>query len=131
MNILAHPVSIRILKMLQQNSMSFSELKKALGIESSGHLQYHLERLGDLVGRDAHGKYVVNDDAREVMRFSELVEQMSATKPAGFWKPNTIKILGLTIVIPLLSVVSIPEIQRVASRRIPLTVIWIFQKISS
>lgn len=46
---------------------------------------------------------MVNDDAREVMRFSELVEQMSATKPAGFWKSNTIKILGLKIVILLLS----------------------------
>lgn len=48
LDILAHPVRIRILKMLRKNSMSFSELNKALGIESSGHLQYHLERLGDL-----------------------------------------------------------------------------------
>ncbi|MEM3956779.1 MAG: winged helix-turn-helix domain-containing protein [Thermoproteota archaeon] len=117
---LAHPVRIRILKMLQQEPMSFSELKKALGMESSGHLQYHLERLGNMVGQDACGKYVLSDDAKEVLRFTQLVEQVSMKKPACFWKTRRLKLLSLIVIVVLLSAVTIPEIHRVASRQIPL-----------
>jgi DNA-binding transcriptional ArsR family regulator len=120
-DILAHPVRIRILKMLQQNPMSFSELKRALGIESSGHLQYHLEKLCDLVKQDAYGKYIMSDDAKEVMRFTEIVEQMGAAKPVRFWRPSTLKkALSLMVIVLLVSIVTIPEIHRVASRQIPL-----------
>lgn len=119
-DVLAHPVRIRILKMLQQEPMGFSELKRALGMESSGHLQYHLERLGNMVRQDAYGKYVLSDDAKEALRFTQLVEQVSMKKPSGFWKPRVLKLLSLIVIFALLSAVTIPEIHRVASRQIPL-----------
>ncbi|MBO3808409.1 MAG: winged helix-turn-helix transcriptional regulator [Candidatus Brockarchaeota archaeon] len=113
-DVLAHPVRIRILKVLQQEPMGFSELKRALGMESSGHLQYHLERLRDLVKQDAYGKYVISDDGREALRFTQLVEQMSVRKS------RMLNILSLVVIVVLLSAVTIPEIHRVASRQIPL-----------
>ncbi|MBO3832996.1 MAG: winged helix-turn-helix transcriptional regulator, partial [Candidatus Brockarchaeota archaeon] len=105
-DVLAHPVRIRILKVLQQEPMGFSELKKALGMESSGHLQYHLERLRDLVKQDAYGKYVISDDGREALRFTQLVEQMSVRKS------RMLNILSLVVIVVLLSAVTIPEIHR-------------------
>ncbi|MGB9717211.1 MAG: DUF7347 domain-containing protein [Thermoproteota archaeon] len=117
-DVLAHPVRIRILKVLQREPMGFSELKKALGMESSGHLQYHLDRLGSMVKQDASGKYVLSDDAREALRFTLLVEQMSSTRPMGFWKKRVLRILGLTIIVALLSAVTILEIHLVSSRGI-------------
>ena len=44
--------------------MSFSELKRAVGIESSGHLQFHLGKLAGLIKTDESGNYVLTDDGR-------------------------------------------------------------------
>ena len=44
----SHPIRIKILKMLAEKPMSFSELKRELGIRSSGKLDFHLKKLGDL-----------------------------------------------------------------------------------
>jgi DNA-binding transcriptional ArsR family regulator len=45
---LKHPARRKILRMLADSSMSFSEMLEALGVSSS-HLTYHLENLGGLL----------------------------------------------------------------------------------
>lgn len=115
---LAHPIRIMILKMLQQKSMSFSELKKDLGIESSGHLQYHIRKLGNMVKQDAYGKYAISDDGREVIRFLEIAGQLVATKPR--FKISWKKALCLMLIILALSALVIPEIWQRLSKQIPL-----------
>ena len=42
---LGHPTRILILKVLKEGSIGFADLKKKIGIESSGHLQHHLTKL--------------------------------------------------------------------------------------
>ncbi|MEM0002804.1 MAG: hypothetical protein QXT08_01425, partial [Thermoproteota archaeon] len=79
-----------------------------------------LERLGSMVKQDAYGRYVLSDDAREVLRFAQLVEQMSMTKPVGFWKNKILKILSLALIVVLLSATIILELYQVVSRQIPL-----------
>lgn len=56
---IAHPLRIRILKLLAERPMSFSELKRRLGIKSSGKLDFHLKKLDNLIVLDEDGKYTL------------------------------------------------------------------------
>ncbi|RLE97025.1 MAG: hypothetical protein DRJ63_09745 [Thermoprotei archaeon] len=53
----AHPLRIEILRALAEKPMTFSELKKELGIKSSGHLDFHLKKLEGLIEVKKDGKY--------------------------------------------------------------------------
>jgi len=46
---ISHPVRIKILKVLAEKSLSFSELKRELGIKSSGKLDFHFKKLDNLI----------------------------------------------------------------------------------
>jgi DNA-binding transcriptional ArsR family regulator len=65
---LSHPVRINILHALEDGPLSFSELRRKVGLESSGHLQFHLAKLDGLVVTSADGTYVLTDDGREALR---------------------------------------------------------------
>lgn len=75
---LAHQTRIRILQALESQSMSFAELKRTLGMESSGNLQHHLGKLGNLVKQTEDGKYAITDDAKEALRLVGSIEQKPA-----------------------------------------------------
>jgi len=70
---LAHPTRVRILRILEKQPLSFADLKRVLGIESSGNLQHHLGKLGDLIKKTDDGKYAVTDDAREALRLLDIM----------------------------------------------------------
>ena len=53
---LKHPVRRKILRMLSQKPMSFSQILEELDVSSS-HLTYHLESLGELLFKMEDGKY--------------------------------------------------------------------------
>ena len=53
---LRHPARRKILRMLSEKSMTFSQMLEELEIPGS-HLTYHLENLGDLVVKMEDGKY--------------------------------------------------------------------------
>ncbi|MBT0159547.1 helix-turn-helix domain-containing protein [Candidatus Bathyarchaeota archaeon A05DMB-2] len=53
---LKHPQRRKILRMLAERPMTFSELLEELAVSSS-HLTYHLENLGELVVKLDNGKY--------------------------------------------------------------------------
>jgi hypothetical protein len=53
---LKHPVRRKILRMLSEKSMTFSEMLDVLKV-SSPFLTYHLENLGELVCKTGNGKY--------------------------------------------------------------------------
>ena len=59
---IAHPLRIRILKLLAEKPMGFSELKRELGIKSSGKLDFHLKKLGNLVTLNSDGKYTLTKE---------------------------------------------------------------------
>jgi ArsR family transcriptional regulator, arsenate/arsenite/antimonite-responsive transcriptional repressor len=65
---LGHPMRIKILEALEAQPMGFAELKKHVDIESSGHLQFHLRKLGSLVRGSESGTYALTDDGREALR---------------------------------------------------------------
>jgi DNA-binding transcriptional ArsR family regulator len=72
---LSHPTRIMILKALSEGALGFADLKKKLGIESSGHLQHHLNKLGGLAKTDNYGKYTLSDQGKDALLTVETVEK--------------------------------------------------------
>lgn len=70
---LGHPARMKILQSLNDAPMGFSELKRKVGMESSGHLQFHLGKLDGLVKTTPEGNYVLTDDGKEALRLLETV----------------------------------------------------------
>jgi len=58
---MGHPTRITILKLLSREAVSFADLKRKMGIDSSGHLQHHLTKLDGLIKTDEHGNYRLSD----------------------------------------------------------------------
>lgn len=84
---LAHPTRIKIIEILGEKDQSFSEIKRRLGVESSGHLQFHLNKLEPLLVRlSSDGKnYTLTSEGRESLR---LVGQVMVTKSKLVLKPQ-------------------------------------------
>ena len=72
---LAHPTRIKILKTLSEEPLSFSGLKRRLGIESSGHLQHHLSKLGNLVKTDEKGRYCLSEHGEDALIAIQAIEK--------------------------------------------------------
>ncbi len=65
--VLSNSTRQKIIEILGENDSTFSELKRKIGIESSGHLQFHLSKLEPrLVNFAADGKsYGLTDEGKE------------------------------------------------------------------
>ena len=74
---LSHPLRVRVLQVLGERSQRFSELKHTLGIESSGHLFFHLEKLGSLVKTTLNGDYELSDEGTEALRLFMTLKQVN------------------------------------------------------
>jgi DNA-binding HxlR family transcriptional regulator len=102
---LAHPSRILILKALSDGPEGFAELKRTTGIESSGNLSFHLNKLGRLVKTDPEGKYCLTDEGKEAIRVVEATERLSAgARPErqrqGVPKVN-LKVVGILLVVTI------------------------------
>ncbi len=75
---LSHPTRITILKALGEGAMGFADLKKKTGIDSSGHLQHHLSKLGPLVKTDEYGKYCLSDQGKDALLTVQTVENVAS-----------------------------------------------------
>lgn len=74
---LKHPIRRRILRMLANGHLTFSEILESLSIDS-GHLSYHLENLGDLVTRSQDGKYGLSSIGIAAVKLMSGVEEHPA-----------------------------------------------------
>src|ERR1700733_11678839 len=68
---LGHPTRIKILQTLSENPLPFSELKRAIGLESNGLLTFHLGKLSGLVRLNSEGAYALTDEGKEALRMIE------------------------------------------------------------
>jgi len=75
---LGHPTRVRILRALEAKPMSFSELKREVGIESSGHLQFHLGKLAGLIKTDENGNYVLTEDGKGALHVAQTALRSEA-----------------------------------------------------
>jgi DNA-binding HxlR family transcriptional regulator len=72
---IGHKTRIKILEAISQEPLTFSGLKKRTGIDSSGHLSFHLEKLSHLIRSTADGTYTLTDDGREALRLIKTVHE--------------------------------------------------------
>jgi DNA-binding HxlR family transcriptional regulator len=77
---ISHPERIKILKILSEKPSSFAALKRQLGIESSGNLDYHLKKLNQLVTVQENGLYGLSDAGREALLSIEAIETWTEMK---------------------------------------------------
>jgi DNA-binding transcriptional ArsR family regulator len=71
---ISHPSRIRILRILDKQPSSFSMLKHQLKIDSSGNLDHHLKKLGQLIRVGSNGLYVLTDGGREGLRAIDAID---------------------------------------------------------
>ena len=71
---IAHPVRIKILKILEKQPSSFASLKRQLGFASSGNLDHHLKKLGELVAVRGDGLYGLTQAGKEALLSIDAVE---------------------------------------------------------
>jgi len=73
---LKHPVRRRIMRMLSvDEELSYTEILNSLGIDS-GHLNYHLDSLGELVTKTEGGKYKLSPFGRATVDLMGDIEEV-------------------------------------------------------
>ena len=71
---LKHPIRRRILRMLADKPLTFSEIQEQINIDS-GHLSYHIENLGGLVMHNQNGDYKLSSIGVAAVRLMSGVEE--------------------------------------------------------
>ncbi|MGQ9507387.1 MAG: DUF7347 domain-containing protein [Candidatus Bathycorpusculaceae bacterium] len=101
---LKHPIRRKILRMLAAKQMSFSEILSILSIDS-GHLSYHIENLGDLVGRSENSKYKLSSIGMAAVNLMSGVEEHpSLPILTSKWKMKKIRNIFLVAVLVILAI---------------------------
>jgi DNA-binding transcriptional ArsR family regulator len=83
---LKHPIRRRILRMLAEESLTYSEILETLSIDS-GHFSYHLENLGDLTYKDKKGNYRLSSFGKAAVKLMGGVEEEVPVSPPRRNKP--------------------------------------------
>ncbi len=92
---LGHPTRIRLLQTLNENPLGFSELKKKIGIDSSGHLTFHLSKLAGLVKTNPEGKYRLTDSGMEALRVTRIAGEAHEIPQNGDTRVNSFIIMAM------------------------------------
>ena len=79
---IAHPLRVKILKLLAERPMGFSELKRELGIKSSGKLDFHLKKLGSLITLNSNGKYTLTKEGYAALQAITTIKKYGWQKRA-------------------------------------------------
>ena len=77
-NTLKHPIRRKIIRLLSDKPKTYSEILHELSMDS-GHLNYHLENLGDIVTRTKAGKYALSSVGKTAVNLMTKVEEQHAT----------------------------------------------------
>jgi DNA-binding transcriptional ArsR family regulator len=98
---LRHPIRRKILRIMVDKQLAFSEILDILSIDS-GHLSYHMENLGELVRHSPNGKYELSNIGRAAVNLMSGVEErpqlLTLTKKLGGRKVRK-ALLGAVLVI--------------------------------
>ncbi|OYT31505.1 MAG: hypothetical protein B6U94_02900 [Thermofilum sp. ex4484_79] len=80
----SHPLRVEILKRLSEKPIGFSELKRELGIKSSGKLDFHLKKLEGLIAINEDGKYCLTRDGYAALQAIEMAARYGWQKRAYY-----------------------------------------------
>jgi DNA-binding HxlR family transcriptional regulator len=105
---LSHPIRVRILESLESGGLRFSDLKKAAGIQSNGHLEFHLGKLAGLVSAAEGGNYALTDDGREALRFLYATQEPNHRRKER--EPKTFSATSMAVVLMVVGLVIIGSV---------------------
>ncbi len=107
---LKHPARRKILRVLADKPLAFSEMLELLGISSS-NLTYHLENLGELVSKDENGVYRLSTFGQASVNTMKIVEEAPQIQPkkgnhvTRKWRVMTVALLiGLIVCASIIAV---------------------------
>ena len=80
---LRHPARRKILRMLSEEKVTFSQMLQELEIPSS-HLTYHLENLGELVIKDDNGRYLLSSFGKAAVSMMKGAEEVPDNRAKRF-----------------------------------------------
>jgi len=108
---LGHPTRIRLLQCLAEKPLTFSELKRAAGLEGNGVLSFHLGKLGGLVRVTQEGSYALTDEGKEALRMVEASKNDESKPVSSSIHPPSLKAIlaGLVVVLIVLATASAIE----------------------
>lgn len=100
---LKHPIRRRILRMLADKPLTYSEILETLNIDS-GHLSYHLENLGDLTVHSNNGHYRLSSFGVAAVKLMGGVEEHSPASSKRRFKPRRLfaKVYPVILVLALI-----------------------------
>jgi DNA-binding transcriptional ArsR family regulator len=84
---LKHPIRRKILRMLADKPLTYSEILEILNIDS-GHLSYHLESLGDLTVHNKNGHYQLSSFGVATVKLMGGVEERTPAQYHRKSKPR-------------------------------------------
>jgi DNA-binding transcriptional ArsR family regulator len=119
---LKHPARRKILRMLSDKSMTFSQMLEALGVSSS-HLTYHLENLGELVSKQESGEYRLSTFGAAAVDTMKVVEEAPAVRSRhGFplslrWRSLLAVLVIAVVLLASMSYVQYASLNKVSSER--------------
>lgn len=77
---LKHPARRRILRMLNEKEYTYTEILNTLGLDT-GHLNFYLEGLGELVTKTGEGKYRLSEFGKAAVALMAGVEETENSRP--------------------------------------------------
>lgn len=81
---LKHPIRRKILRMLSDEQLSYTQMLKELDLET-GHLNYYLESLGELVLKSNEGKYRLSKMGQAAIGLMKKVEDRATQEKEITW----------------------------------------------
>ena len=92
---LKHPIRRRILRILDQNPTTYTDIQRQLQIDN-GLLNYHLENMKELITKGEDGRYVLSEFGRAALGVARKVEEPVETKRTSV---STKTLLGIVIIL--------------------------------
>jgi DNA-binding transcriptional ArsR family regulator len=81
---LKHPIRRKILRMLSNTQLSYTQLLKGLDLDT-GHMNYYLESLGELVLKSEDGNYRLSQTGQAAIALMEKVEDRTTQEKEIAW----------------------------------------------
>jgi DNA-binding HxlR family transcriptional regulator len=73
---ISHETRIHALFALKEGPVGFADLKRELDISSSGNLQHHIRKLGNLIDTDASGQYKLTEKGEKALIAVSMIRNM-------------------------------------------------------
>jgi len=116
---IGHPNRIRIIQVLDEGPVGFAELKKRVGLESSGHLAFHLGKLRNLVTMNSDGQYALTGEGKEALRMIQMVREKGGQGRRPVMEVRRTLVAFLVVLIVVLAIVAAVQQMEIATRPSP------------